>query len=56
MKYEYKTTHGELYNAEDAIEPDSPKPPPGGDWEFINGTASSRRLYFFWRRIITKIV
>lgn len=49
MKYEYKTTCGSLSYSDN--EPDDPVEPEGGGWELIGFTASSKMLYWAWRRI-----
>jgi hypothetical protein len=47
-KREYMTTFGSLANekSDGAI----PIQPPGDGWVFVNGTASTKALYFFWYR------
>lgn len=48
MKYEYKTTHGDL--AFNGYEADNPVEPIGDGWELISTTASTNYLYWTWRR------
>jgi hypothetical protein len=47
-KREYMTTIGNL--ATEKNDGDIPTPPPGDGWIFVNGTASTAALYFFWYR------
>lgn len=63
MRYEYATTYGDLYRGavydrgmydnrpvENERLPDAPTEPDGDGWEFLGGTASTKLLYWFWRR------
>lgn len=60
MKYEYKTTYGELYrpayynSVEDGHDPETPPSnpvqPDGDGWEMVGFTASTAKLYWSWRR------
>ena len=63
VSYEYKTTWGELYphpvwdrNFEAAapvkpdVPPSDPTTPSGARWVMCGATASTQKLYWFWRR------
>jgi hypothetical protein len=53
MGFEYATTFGNLvqfYEGEVESHPSEPTEPDGAGWEFVGATASTRWLYFFWRR------
>jgi len=60
MKFEYRTTHGELFKSmydhhEDIYSetpPDHPISPEGTGWEMVGFTASTKKLYWAWRRPI----
>jgi hypothetical protein len=47
-KREYMTTIGNI--ATEKSDGAIPTPPPGDGWIFVNGTASTAALYFFWYR------
>lgn len=57
-QFEYKTTYGDLFHSnydhqEDIhteTPPDNPVPPEGTGWELVGFTASTKKLYWCWRR------